>query len=168
VTAGEELAYGCTGIMTAMEANGLAEAPVIIAGTHEQKKKYLGRMTEAPLQVRRLSIDLFYCSISVDLIYRYLSIAIQVRRLSIDLFYRSISIDRINRYLSIAIQAGRLSVDLFYYRSLSIVSIDIYRDLSRWGGLTLIPYSHYTSCAKSGFNARLRTASTDVTKNKQK
>ena len=141
MTAGEELAYGCTGIMTAMEANGLAEAPVIIAGTHEQKKKYLGRMTEAPLQVRRLSIDLFY---------------------------RSISIDRINRYLSIAIQAGRLSVDLFYYRSLSIVSIDIYRDLSRWGGLTLIPYSHYTSCAKSGFNARLRTASTDVTKNKQK
>ena len=47
---GEELAYGCTGIMTAMEANGLAEAPVIIAGTHEQKAKYLGRMTEEPLQ----------------------------------------------------------------------------------------------------------------------
>merc|ERR1719399_1214514 len=36
--------------MTAMEANGLAEAPVIIAGTHEQKAKYLGRMTEEPLQ----------------------------------------------------------------------------------------------------------------------
>ena len=47
---GEELAYGCRGIMTAMEANGLAEAPVIIAGTHEQKAKYLGRMTEEPLQ----------------------------------------------------------------------------------------------------------------------
>eukprot|EP00316_Scyphosphaera_apsteinii_P008261 CAMPEP_0119301212 /NCGR_PEP_ID=MMETSP1333-20130426/3025_1 /TAXON_ID=418940 /ORGANISM="Scyphosphaera apsteinii, Strain RCC1455" /LENGTH=471 /DNA_ID=CAMNT_0007303225 /DNA_START=28 /DNA_END=1444 /DNA_ORIENTATION=+ len=47
---GEELAYGCTGIMTAMEANGLAEAPVILAGTHEQKRKYLGRLTEAPLQ----------------------------------------------------------------------------------------------------------------------
>lgn len=46
----EELAYGCTGIMTAIEANGLAEAPVIIAGSHEQKQKYLGRMTEAPLQ----------------------------------------------------------------------------------------------------------------------
>ena len=28
----------------------LAEAPVIIAGTHEQKAKYLGRMTEEPLQ----------------------------------------------------------------------------------------------------------------------
>jgi acyl-CoA dehydrogenase len=50
VIIGEELAYGCTGIMTAMEANGLAEAPVIIAGTHEQKQKYLGRMTEQPLQ----------------------------------------------------------------------------------------------------------------------
>jgi len=50
VIIGEELAYGCTGIMTAMEANGLASAPVIIAGSHEQKKKYLGRLTEAPLQ----------------------------------------------------------------------------------------------------------------------
>ena len=47
---GEELAYGCTGIMTAMEANGLAEAPVIISASHEQKAKYLGRMTEEPLQ----------------------------------------------------------------------------------------------------------------------
>jgi acyl-CoA dehydrogenase len=50
VRIGEELAYGCTGIMTAMEANGLASAPVIIAGSEEQKKKYLGRLTEAPLQ----------------------------------------------------------------------------------------------------------------------
>ena len=47
---GEELAYGCTGIMTAMEANGLAAAPVILAGSHEQKSKYLGRLTEEPLQ----------------------------------------------------------------------------------------------------------------------
>ena len=47
---GEELAYGCTGIMTAMEANGLAEAPLIVAASEEQKKKYLGRMTEEPLQ----------------------------------------------------------------------------------------------------------------------
>merc|ERR1719399_1400532 len=36
--------------MTAMEANGLALAPVIIAGNDDQKKKYLGRLTEAPLQ----------------------------------------------------------------------------------------------------------------------
>ncbi|KNC99114.1 uncharacterized protein SPPG_05373 [Spizellomyces punctatus DAOM BR117] len=45
----EELAYGCTGIQTAAEANGLAEAPVIIAGNAAQKQKYLGRMTEEPL-----------------------------------------------------------------------------------------------------------------------
>ena len=50
VLIGEELAYGCTGIMTAMEANGLAAAPVILAGSDEQKKKYLGRLTEEPLQ----------------------------------------------------------------------------------------------------------------------
>ncbi|KAI9206384.1 acyl-CoA dehydrogenase/oxidase [Polychytrium aggregatum] len=45
----EELAYGCTGIQTAAEANGLAEAPVILAGSDAQKKKYLGRMIEEPL-----------------------------------------------------------------------------------------------------------------------
>jgi acyl-CoA dehydrogenase len=45
----EELGYGCTGIQTAIEANGLAEAPVILAASHEIKKKYLTRMTEAPL-----------------------------------------------------------------------------------------------------------------------
>src|SRR6188472_816475 len=31
----EELAYGCTGISTAMEANSLAAAPVIVAGNDE-------------------------------------------------------------------------------------------------------------------------------------
>jgi len=46
----EELAYGCTGIMTAMEANGLAIAPVIVGANEELKKKYLGRLTEAPLK----------------------------------------------------------------------------------------------------------------------
>lgn len=45
----EELAYGCTGIQTAAEANGLAQAPVIIAGNAAQKQKYLGRMTDEPL-----------------------------------------------------------------------------------------------------------------------
>ncbi|KAH3778115.1 medium-chain specific acyl-CoA dehydrogenase, mitochondrial-like [Dreissena polymorpha] len=45
----EELAYGCTGIQTAIEANSLGQMPVILAGNEEQKKKYLGRMTEAPL-----------------------------------------------------------------------------------------------------------------------
>ncbi|XP_072560179.1 medium-chain specific acyl-CoA dehydrogenase, mitochondrial [Paramormyrops kingsleyae] len=45
----EELAYGCTGVQTAIEANSLGQMPVIIAGTDMQKKKYLGRMTEEPL-----------------------------------------------------------------------------------------------------------------------
>ncbi|XP_077412260.1 medium-chain specific acyl-CoA dehydrogenase, mitochondrial [Vanacampus margaritifer] len=45
----EELAYGCTGIQTAIEANSLGQMPVIIAGNEAQKKKYLGRMTEEPL-----------------------------------------------------------------------------------------------------------------------
>ena len=39
----EELAYGCTGIATAMEANALAAAPVIVAGNDEQKKEFLGQ-----------------------------------------------------------------------------------------------------------------------------
>ncbi|KAL7849338.1 hypothetical protein SRHO_G00209610 [Serrasalmus rhombeus] len=45
----EELAYGCTGVQTAIEANSLGQMPVIIAGNEAQKKKYLGRMTEEPL-----------------------------------------------------------------------------------------------------------------------
>ncbi|KAM3866160.1 medium-chain specific acyl-CoA dehydrogenase, mitochondrial [Diretmus argenteus] len=45
----EELAYGCTGIQTAIEANSLGQMPVILAGNDAQKKKYLGRMTEEPL-----------------------------------------------------------------------------------------------------------------------
>ncbi|XP_046370091.1 medium-chain specific acyl-CoA dehydrogenase, mitochondrial-like [Haliotis rufescens] len=45
----EELAYGCTGVQTAIEANSLGQMPVIIAGNDAQKKKYLGRMMEEPL-----------------------------------------------------------------------------------------------------------------------
>ncbi|XP_018792181.1 PREDICTED: probable medium-chain specific acyl-CoA dehydrogenase, mitochondrial [Bactrocera latifrons] len=45
----EELAYGCTGIMTALEASGLGQTPVIIGGNQEQKKKYLGRLLEEPI-----------------------------------------------------------------------------------------------------------------------
>ena len=75
----EELAYGCSGMSTAIEANSLAQMPVssfarrmmrrkvraqiltsplfaapcsqvILAGSDAIKKKYLGRMTEAPLK----------------------------------------------------------------------------------------------------------------------
>lgn len=45
----ENLAYGCSGISTAIGGPALAEAPVIVGANHEQKKKYLGRMTEEPL-----------------------------------------------------------------------------------------------------------------------
>lgn len=45
----EEIAYGCTGIQTAIEANSLGQMPVIIAGNDEQKKKYLGRMIAEPI-----------------------------------------------------------------------------------------------------------------------
>ena len=45
----EELAYGCTGIQTAIEANSLAQMPVLIAGTEAQKRKYLERMTQEPI-----------------------------------------------------------------------------------------------------------------------
>ncbi|CAD7080767.1 unnamed protein product [Hermetia illucens] len=45
----EELAYGCTGIMTAIEASGLGQTPVILSGNEAQKKKYLGRLLEEPL-----------------------------------------------------------------------------------------------------------------------
>src|ERR1043166_7404454 len=41
----EETGAACTGIATAMEANMLSEAPVIVGGNEEQKKKYLGMMT---------------------------------------------------------------------------------------------------------------------------
>jgi acyl-CoA dehydrogenase len=45
----EEMAWGCTGIQTALEATGLGQTPVIIAGNDAQKKKYLGRLVEEPL-----------------------------------------------------------------------------------------------------------------------
>lgn len=48
VIVGEELAYGCTGMMTAMEGNGLASAPVIIAGTHEQKVRTWCKRRNSP------------------------------------------------------------------------------------------------------------------------
>lgn len=44
----EELAFGCTGIQTTMTANALAATPLLVAGTEEQKKKYLGQLTSEP------------------------------------------------------------------------------------------------------------------------
>ncbi|XP_044751192.1 probable medium-chain specific acyl-CoA dehydrogenase, mitochondrial [Coccinella septempunctata] len=45
----EEFSYGCTGICTALNSTGLGQIPVIIAGTKEQQKKYLGRLIDEPL-----------------------------------------------------------------------------------------------------------------------
>lgn len=43
---GEELSYGCSGIETALMLNQLGALPVLIAGTPEQKEKYLNALTE--------------------------------------------------------------------------------------------------------------------------
>ncbi|CAJ0935334.1 unnamed protein product, partial [Mesorhabditis belari] len=45
----EALAYGCTGITTAVLTNELAETPLIIAANDDIKKRFLGRMLEEPL-----------------------------------------------------------------------------------------------------------------------
>src|SRR6185295_18961459 len=46
---GEELNWGCSGIGTSILANGLAAGPILIAGTEEQKKQWLGPLVEAPV-----------------------------------------------------------------------------------------------------------------------
>ena len=45
----EELAYGCTGIQTSMTANTLALTPIVLGGSEEQKKKYLGWLSKEPI-----------------------------------------------------------------------------------------------------------------------
>ena len=44
----EEMGWGCSGIGTSLTANGLAAAPVMLGGSEEVKKKYLGMLTEEP------------------------------------------------------------------------------------------------------------------------
>ncbi|MCT4642383.1 MAG: acyl-CoA dehydrogenase family protein [Bacteriovoracaceae bacterium] len=46
VIIGEEVAYGCMGINTSFMANDLALLPIAIAGTHEQKEKFLKPFTQ--------------------------------------------------------------------------------------------------------------------------
>jgi acyl-CoA dehydrogenase len=45
----EELAYGCSGIQTSMTANTLGLTPIKLAGTEQQKKKYLGWLVSEPV-----------------------------------------------------------------------------------------------------------------------
>lgn len=42
----EETGAGCTGITTAMEANMLSSAPILVGGTEEQKKQFLSPLTQ--------------------------------------------------------------------------------------------------------------------------
>ena len=44
----EEIGWGCSGIGTSLMCNGLATAPIVLGGSEETKKKYLGMLTEAP------------------------------------------------------------------------------------------------------------------------
>jgi acyl-CoA dehydrogenase len=44
----EELGWGCSGIGTSISCNGLASAPVVLGGSEQIKKTYLGMLTEAP------------------------------------------------------------------------------------------------------------------------
>src|SRR5437870_683512 len=46
---GEELNWGCTGIGTSLGANGLGAGPVIIAGTDEQKARWLPPLVDSPI-----------------------------------------------------------------------------------------------------------------------
>jgi acyl-CoA dehydrogenase len=47
----EELAYGCSGIQTSMTCNTLGMTPIKLAGSEEQKKKYLGWLASEPVMV---------------------------------------------------------------------------------------------------------------------
>ncbi len=42
----EEIGWGCTGVATTMVCNTLAIAPVLVAGSDEQKKRFLAPLTE--------------------------------------------------------------------------------------------------------------------------
>jgi acyl-CoA dehydrogenase len=44
----EELGWGCSGIGTSISCNGLASAPVLLGGSEELKRTYLGMLTEGP------------------------------------------------------------------------------------------------------------------------
>jgi acyl-CoA dehydrogenase len=44
----EELGWGCSGIGTSLMCNGLAAAPVLIGGSEEIKREYLGMLTGEP------------------------------------------------------------------------------------------------------------------------
>ncbi len=44
----EELGWGCSGIGTSLSCNGLATTPIVLGGSEDVKKKYLGMLSEEP------------------------------------------------------------------------------------------------------------------------
>ena len=52
----EEVSFGCAGINTSMAANSLGATPLLVAGSEEQKKQYLSRLT------RELTFCAYCCS----------------------------------------------------------------------------------------------------------
>jgi acyl-CoA dehydrogenase len=44
----EELAWGCAGIATTLGANGLASGPLLLGGSEELKRQYLGQLVDEP------------------------------------------------------------------------------------------------------------------------
>ena len=49
IIVGEELAWGCSGMSTAIAVNGLAILPILIAGSEEQKQDYCGRLANGQM-----------------------------------------------------------------------------------------------------------------------
>jgi acyl-CoA dehydrogenase len=49
VLVAEELAWGCSGVSTAIGVNSLAILPILIAGNDDQKREYGGRMAEGQM-----------------------------------------------------------------------------------------------------------------------
>ncbi|HBY45469.1 MAG TPA: acyl-CoA dehydrogenase, partial [Chloroflexi bacterium] len=47
--ASEQFGWGCAGIATSLGINTLTSDPILIAGSHEQKREYLGRMASGTL-----------------------------------------------------------------------------------------------------------------------
>jgi acyl-CoA dehydrogenase len=52
----EEVAYGCSGMNTSLAANSLGATPLLVAGSDEQKRQYLSRLT------RELEFCAYCCS----------------------------------------------------------------------------------------------------------
>src|ERR687885_1000111 len=46
---GEELGWGCSGMPTSLAANTLGAAPVLIAGTDEQKRRFVAPLVDEPI-----------------------------------------------------------------------------------------------------------------------